>query len=82
MLGYPGQASRTMSRALALADQLKRPFNTAFALQYAVPLDDFRREYGFIRPKIEALIEISGRYGLRRVEGLLLGWLDRRGLGH
>ena len=29
----------------------------------------------------EALIEISGRYGLQRVEGLLLGWLDRRGLG-
>jgi hypothetical protein len=28
----------------------------------------------------EALIDISGRYGLRRVEGLLLAWLDRRGL--
>lgn len=29
----------------------------------------------------EALIDISRRYGLRRVEGLLLAWLDRRGLG-
>ena len=28
----------------------------------------------------EALIEISTRYGLRRAEELLLGWLDRRGL--
>lgn len=29
----------------------------------------------------EALMDISGRYGLRRAEGLLLDWLDRRGLG-
>ena len=28
----------------------------------------------------EALIEISGRHDLHRVEGLLLAWLDRRGL--
>jgi hypothetical protein len=28
----------------------------------------------------EALIEISTRYGLRRAEELILGWLDRRGL--
>jgi hypothetical protein len=28
----------------------------------------------------EALIEISTRYGLRRAEELLLGWLNRRGL--
>jgi hypothetical protein len=28
----------------------------------------------------EALIEISTRYGLRRAEELLVGWLDRRGL--
>jgi hypothetical protein len=29
----------------------------------------------------EALIDICGRYGLRRAEELLLGWMDRRGLG-
>jgi hypothetical protein len=28
----------------------------------------------------DALIEISTRYGLRRAEELILGWLDRRGL--
>ena len=28
----------------------------------------------------EALIEISTRYGLRRADELILGWLDRRGL--
>jgi len=63
MLGYPSQASRTMSRALALADQLKRPFNSAFALQYAVPLEDFLRDYRFIEPKIDALTEISRELG-------------------
>src|SRR5208283_2779727 len=73
MLGYPDQASRTMSRALALADQLKRPFSTAFALQYAVPLEDFRRDYRFIRPKIEALIEISRENGFT-------AWIDSANL--
>ncbi|MGO9059463.1 MAG: adenylate/guanylate cyclase domain-containing protein [Candidatus Binataceae bacterium] len=63
MLGYPDQASRTMSRALALADQLKRPFNTAFALQYAVALEDFQRDHRLIKPKIESLIEISRENG-------------------
>jgi hypothetical protein len=29
---------------------------------------------------VDALIEISGRYGLRRVDDLLLAWIDRRGL--
>jgi hypothetical protein len=29
----------------------------------------------------EALIELAGRYGLRRVDELLGGWLRRRGLG-
>jgi hypothetical protein len=28
----------------------------------------------------DALVEISTRYGLRRAEELILGWLDRRGL--
>ena len=32
------------------------------------------------RAGAEALIEISTRYGLRRAERLILGWLDRRGL--
>ena len=73
MLGYPDQASRTMSRALALADQLKRPFNTAFALQYAVPLDDFLRDYRFIKPKIEALVEISRENGFT-------AWIDSANL--
>lgn len=64
MLGYPDQANRASSRALELADQLKRPFSTAFALLYVVALDDFQRDYRFIGPKIEALSEVSREYGL------------------
>jgi class 3 adenylate cyclase/tetratricopeptide (TPR) repeat protein len=73
MLGYADQANRTMRRALALADQLKRPFNTAFALQYAVPLEDFLGDYRFINQKIETLIEISREYGF-------MSWIDSANL--
>ena len=73
MLGYPDQASVTMSRALALADQLNRPFNTAFALQYAVPLEDRQRDYRSIKPKIEALMEISRENGFT-------AWIDSANL--
>jgi len=63
MLGYPDQADGVMARALALADQLKRPHSSAFALLYATALDDFQRDYRSIRPKIDALIEISRENG-------------------
>ena len=33
------------------------------------------------RAGAEALIELSDRYGLRRVDDLLGGWIRRRGLG-
>jgi len=33
------------------------------------------------RAGAEALIELSGRFGLRRVDELLLSWLERRGIG-
>lgn len=34
-----------------------------------------------VRAGAEALIELSGRYGLRRVDDLLIAWLQARGLG-
>ena len=75
MLGYPGQASRTMSRALALADQLKRPFNTAFALQYAVPLDDFRRQIDpQARVDLDMISHCAERYRVSLIAALLR-WL-------
>lgn len=33
------------------------------------------------RAGAEALIKLSGRYGLRRVDELLTGWMRRRGVG-
>ena len=33
------------------------------------------------RAGAEALIELSDRYGLRRVDGLLIAWLQARGIG-
>jgi predicted ATPase len=73
MLGYPDQAKLAMHRALALADQLKRPFNTAFALQYGVALDDFLRDYRSIQRKIEVLTEISRENGF-------MAWIDSANL--
>jgi tetratricopeptide (TPR) repeat protein len=69
MLGHPTEANSVMARALALADQLKRPFSTAFALLYSVALDDFRRDYRSIGPKIDALDEISRENGFA-------SWMD------
>ena len=73
ILGYPEQANRTIGRALALADQLKRPFNRAFALQYAIPLDDFQRNYAAAQTKIATLIEISRENGFT-------AWIDSANL--
>ena len=33
------------------------------------------------RAGAEALIELSGRHGLRRVDELLIDWMRRRGIG-
>ncbi len=33
------------------------------------------------RAGVEALIELSGRHGLRRVDELLIDWMRRRGIG-
>jgi hypothetical protein len=71
---YPQTATRwgcrlAMERKLTLVDA-----QLAFAALAALPSPS-------ARAGAEALIEISGRYGLAPVEDLLLGWLDRRGLG-
>ena len=73
ILGYPERANHTIGRALALANQLKRPFNRAFALQYAIPLDDFQRNYDAAQTKIETLIELSRENGFT-------AWIDSANL--
>ena len=73
MLGYSSEANTVMTKALALADQLKRPFSMAFALLYSVALDHFQRDYRSIAPKITALVEISREHGFA-------SWMDSASL--
>ncbi|MGO9450300.1 MAG: adenylate/guanylate cyclase domain-containing protein [Candidatus Binataceae bacterium] len=62
-LGYPDQAKRRIDEVQALARRLGRPYNTAFALQFAVAIEDFRGEVGEMRRQSEALIELSQEHG-------------------
>ncbi len=64
MSGYPDQAKRRMDEANEMALQLRRPFSVAFANLYAIVLMHFRREYAEVRPRSEALIELSRENGL------------------
>ncbi len=47
-----------------MAVQLRRPFSVAFANLYAIVLMHFRHEYADVRPRSEALIELSRENGL------------------
>ena len=64
MAGYPDQAKRRMDEANEMALQLRRPFSVAFANLYAIVLMHFRHEYAEVRPRSEALIELSRENGL------------------
>ncbi len=62
--GYPEQAKRRMDEGNELALRLRRPFSVAFSSLYAIVLMHFRREYADVRPRCEALIELSQENGL------------------
>jgi class 3 adenylate cyclase/tetratricopeptide (TPR) repeat protein len=62
-LGYPEQARRRVREALNLARKLNRPHSTAFALQFAIALEDLCGDYDQIRSQSEALIELSQQHG-------------------
>ena len=64
MAGFPDQAKRRMDEANEMAVQLRRPFSVAFANLYAIVLMHFRHEYDEVRPRSEALIELSRENGL------------------
>jgi predicted ATPase len=64
MTGYADQAKRRMDEANEMALQLRRPFSVAFANLYAIVLMHFRHEYEDVRPRSEALIELSRENGL------------------
>ena len=64
LAGFPDQAKRRMDEANEMALQLRRPFSVAFANMYAIVLMHFRHEYDEVRPRSEALIELSRENGL------------------
>jgi class 3 adenylate cyclase/tetratricopeptide (TPR) repeat protein len=64
MAGFPDQAKQRMDEAIEMAVQLRRPFSVAFANMYAIVLMHFRLEYAEVRPRSEALIELSRENGL------------------
>ena len=47
-----------------MATQLRRPFSVAFANLYAIVLMHFQRDYAEVRPRAEAVIELSREHGL------------------
>jgi predicted ATPase len=64
MAGYPDRAKRRMDEANEMAMQIRRPFSVAFTNLYAIVLMHFRHEYEEVRPRSEALIELSREHGL------------------
>jgi class 3 adenylate cyclase/tetratricopeptide (TPR) repeat protein len=62
--GFPEQAKRRMDEGNELALRLRRPFSVAFSSLYAIVLMHFRHEYTGVRPRCEALIELSRENGL------------------
>ena len=62
-LGYPDQALARTRESLALARKLNRPYSMAFALQYAIAVEDLCGDHAQMRAQCEALIELSEQHG-------------------
>ncbi|UCE63148.1 MAG: AAA family ATPase, partial [Nitrospirota bacterium] len=63
MLGDPPEASRCNQEALDLADELKRPFDLAYAHCFAAMFHNLRCEFERAAHHAEVTIEISQRHG-------------------
>jgi predicted ATPase len=73
VLGYPDQALKKIQEALALAQELSRPYSLAFALYFAAGLHQLRREGQAAQEQAEAVITLAGEQGL--AWGMILrGW--------
>jgi predicted ATPase len=57
-LGYPAQGLQRLQEALTLAQELKSPFNFAFALLWAAVLHHFRRELRLTQERAEACVAL------------------------
>jgi predicted ATPase len=62
-LGYPDQALERMHEALALARELSHPFSLAFALDFALRLQQYRREEQAAQEQVEAVLALSSEQG-------------------
>ena len=62
-LGYPDQALKRSSEALALAQELSHPISLAWALDFAAMLYQHNREGQIAQERAEAAIRICGEQG-------------------
>jgi len=69
-LGYPDQALKRGSEALALAQALSHPFSLAFAGGFVGNLHQFRREARAAQEHAEGMIALSAEHGFSQ----LLAW--------
>jgi class 3 adenylate cyclase/tetratricopeptide (TPR) repeat protein len=63
VLGFPDQAKRLIEHVEDLARRLNRPYSAAFALQFAIAIDDLRGDFSQVRVRSEALIELATEHG-------------------
>jgi len=77
-LGYPDQALKRSHEAVALAQELSRPFPLAFALNSAAQLHLLRREVEAVKERAEAMIALSSEQGFPHwlaLGTMLRGWV-------
>ncbi len=77
LLGYPAQALRRSNEVLALARELGHLFSLAFALVWAAPLYQFRREGQLAQELAEAALALSTEQGFAQISAcgtILRGW--------
>ena len=78
-----------LDREPAVYPRAAARWGSRFALERNLPLVDAQLALAALavlpgdggRAGAEALIDLAGRYGLRRVDQLLSDWIERRGLG-
>jgi DNA-binding winged helix-turn-helix (wHTH) protein/tetratricopeptide (TPR) repeat protein len=62
-LGYPDQALKRSSEAVALAWELAHPFSSGFALCFAASVHGYRREWSKSQERAEAAVAVSRKHG-------------------
>ena len=63
-LGYPAQALQRSHQALTLAQELAHPYSRAIALNWAMWVHQFRREWHTAQERAEAVMALSAEQGL------------------